>query len=238
MGRLFITGDKHGQIDSIVDFVQKAETTLDDVLVILGDAGINYYQNDRDMRIKKRLSKLPLTIVCIHGNHEIRPQNISSYHFQTMNNNILAGGFFVEDDYPNLLFAHRTVFWFYNKRCLVCDGAYSVDKHYRLESGYAWWPDEQMTEQDKSFIRSILSLDNNFDFVFSHAAPYSQEPRHLFLGMVDQATVDINTPLFLDEVYDSINREYLTQWYFGHYHSDEKLPDKFTILFNSFVQVV
>lgn len=55
----------------------------------------------KDKRQKRELSKLPITIFGIHGNHEQRPQN-----FPTYIEKICRGGFvYVEPEYPNLLFA-------------------------------------------------------------------------------------------------------------------------------------
>ena len=41
--RLFITGDRHGRFDDLEYFCQANDTTEDDALIILGDAGILYY---------------------------------------------------------------------------------------------------------------------------------------------------------------------------------------------------
>lgn len=40
--RLFITGDRHGCFDDLEYFCQANNTTEDDALIILGDAGILY----------------------------------------------------------------------------------------------------------------------------------------------------------------------------------------------------
>ena len=234
--RIFITGDKHGNFELVEDFVKTYKTTLEDYLIVLGDGGVNYLGYE-DYFLKEKLSNLPITFVFIHGNHEIRPQNIPSYELKIFSNDNIAGGFYQEPRYPNLLFARRGPFWIRDKRFLVCDGAYSIDKDYRTLMGWPWWVDEQMNGDDKDFIRSTISMSPQFDFILSHAAPLSHEPRHLFLTGFD-FPVDNSTPIFLDEVYDSIDKEYLTQWFFGHYHGDEKLPDKFTILYNTFEQVV
>lgn len=53
----YITGDKHGNYFNLdfdlVSFCNKLNTTKDDVLIILGDAGINYYVNPSDEKGKK-----------------------------------------------------------------------------------------------------------------------------------------------------------------------------------------
>ena len=76
---IYITGDTHGDFMRIKRFCKIYETSVDDIIIILGDAGINYYGGKRDRDLKKILSELPITIFSIHGNHEIRPSNIKSY---------------------------------------------------------------------------------------------------------------------------------------------------------------
>jgi len=39
-------------------------------MIILGDAGINYYLYERDYELKEQLAQLPITLFCVHGNHE------------------------------------------------------------------------------------------------------------------------------------------------------------------------
>ena len=70
---IYITGDTHGQFARIQGFAKQIDTTKDDVMVILGDVGLNYYLNDRDVVRKKELSDIPINFFCIHGNHEERP---------------------------------------------------------------------------------------------------------------------------------------------------------------------
>ena len=97
----YITGDTHGEFSRVERFCENVNPTTEDVLIILGDAGINYYGGRRDMNAKRRLAQLPLTLFSIHGNHERRPSTIPSYHTERWND----GEVYVEDEYPNLLFA-------------------------------------------------------------------------------------------------------------------------------------
>lgn len=76
----YITGDTHGEFSRIEQFCERIKPTMDDTMIILGDAGINYYGGWRDIHKKQRLAKLPITLFCIHGNHEIRPGTLPCYH--------------------------------------------------------------------------------------------------------------------------------------------------------------
>lgn len=99
--RVFITGDTHGNFQRIIDFCEREETSKEDLMVILGDAGINYYLSKRDQTLKKSLSELPITLFCIHGNHEERPYLIPSYQEISF----CGAMVYQEPAYPNLLFA-------------------------------------------------------------------------------------------------------------------------------------
>ena len=55
---IYLTGDTHGNFDRIRRFCELNNTTKDDVLIILGDAGINYYLNKRDYKLKQELQNL------------------------------------------------------------------------------------------------------------------------------------------------------------------------------------
>lgn len=59
---IYITGDTHGDFRNVARFCEKMQTSKDDVLIILGDAGINYYGPEQDERKKKYLESLPITI--------------------------------------------------------------------------------------------------------------------------------------------------------------------------------
>lgn len=52
---IYITGDTHGKFRNVARFCEKMQTCKDDVLIILGDAGINYYGPEQDKRKKKYL---------------------------------------------------------------------------------------------------------------------------------------------------------------------------------------
>ena len=54
-----ITGDKHGDFRRVDALCSSASTTKDDLLIILGDAGINFYGGKREVQFKHMLAKLP-----------------------------------------------------------------------------------------------------------------------------------------------------------------------------------
>lgn len=223
---IYITGDKHGDYTSIFNFCDKYKTNINDIMIVLGDAGINYYLDDRDYILKNSLLKLPITLFCIHGNHEERPENINTYKTKTFNGGII----YYEEDYPNILFAKDgEIYSFNGLSTLVIGGAYSVDKEYRLLNGYNWYPSEQPSTETKEHIKNVLKNNNyNIDIILSHTYPLKYEPVEVFLSSINQDKVDKSTEVFLDEIENTTNYKI---WYCGHFHTDKKI-DKMRFMMN------
>ena len=165
---VYYTGDIHGSKFEIVCLCKKLKLTADDIIVILGDVGANYYEDVRDAELKLAFSRLKLTIFCIHGNHEIRPANIPTYLTKRWNGETV----WYEEQYPNILFAKDgEMFTMDGLRHLVIGGAYSVDKYYRTGRNYGWWPDEQPSEEIKAYVEQ-QAKGQHFDVILSHTCPF------------------------------------------------------------------
>lgn len=234
---VYITGDTHGDFRRIKRFCDKMQTTKDDVMIILGDSGINYYTDLRALRYKEAASRLPITLFCIHGNHEERASNIKGYKPETF----WGGNVLIEESYPNLKFAQDGEIYVIEnnlgevKRALVIGGAYSVDKYYRLEMGANWYPSEQPSDEIKSHVEQVIKRNkNNIDIVLAHTCPYRYIPREWFISGLDQSTVDNSTEIWLDTVYNSIGQ--LENWYCGHFHGN-KVIDNIYFLFDEIREV-
>lgn len=215
------TGDTHGKIQKITNAIRNGFVTADDTIVILGDAGFNYYGNDSgDKRTKSRLNKEGVTVFCIHGNHEMRPETIPTYITKIWN----GGTVYYEEKYPNILFAKDgEIFDLDGRKTIVVGGAYSVDKFYRLRNGYRWFPDEQPSEETKARVEAVLEGCNwEIDQVLTHTCPSKYIPAEAFLSCVDQSTVDNSTEEWLDTIEKRLK---YGRWLCGHWHIDKKIDD-------------
>lgn len=221
---IYITGDTHGEFNRIEEFCFKFNTTKDDILIILGDAGINYF-GEEDKRIKVYLQKLPITFLCVHGNHEERPENIESYQEKEL----FSGKVYVEEEYPNLLFFKDSeIYNILGKKVLVIGGAFSINKDLMIKAGYKWFEDEQPSDFIKEKVLSNIEKNNNqVDIILSHTCPYKYLPHEMFHIGVDQDTVDQSLEHFFDNIEDNINYQ---KWYCGHFHTD-KIIDKMVFMF-------
>lgn len=224
---IFVTGDTHGDFFRIFEFCKRMETTTDDVMIILGDAGVNYYGGKRDIKTKELISNIPITLFCIHGNHERRPSTIKTYKEEKF----FGAPVYVEPEYPNIKFAiDGELYWINGMSTLVIGGAYSVDKFYRLARGWNWFPDEQPDDKIKENVDLTLNLMGwNVDCVLSHTTPLKYEPVEEFIVGLDQSTVDTSTEVWLDKIEDKLNYK---KWYAGHFHCDKWKGDKLRIMFN------
>ena len=210
----YITGDTHGNFSRIAAFCRERHTTKEDVLIILGDVGLNYFLDERDKRLKEKVAALDITLFCIHGNHEARPWEAEGYEEKLW----MGARVYAEPDYPNLLFAKDgEIYTMRGKRVLAIGGAYSVDKEYRLSYGYRWFESEQPSEEIKAYTeRQLKAADWRVDYVLSHTVPLDFEPVWSFLPGLDQSKVDKSTEQWLQTLHDRLDiRE---GWYAGHYH--------------------
>lgn len=220
MARTYITGDVHRQFKRVQDFCSIRKTTREDVLIILGDAGINFYLDDRDQQLKEELSQYPITLFCLHGNHEERPYNIESYITKIWH----GGMVYYEEEYPNILFARDgEIYDFEGKKCIAIGGAYSIDKMYRLINNIPWFPDEQPSPNIKKYVEQKLENANwEVDYVLSHTIPKSHEPTWTFKMQIDEELLDKSTERWLDELEEKLSYK---RWFAGHYHVDILSPD-------------
>ncbi|MCL2604685.1 MAG: metallophosphoesterase [Defluviitaleaceae bacterium] len=228
---IYITGDTHRDFRRVEFLCREFTITADDVLVILGDAGINFFGDPQDASLKSELAQLPLTLLCIHGNHEMRPEKIKGYeearHF--------GGVVYRQALYPNLLFAKcGETYELAGKKCLVLGGAYSVDKFDRLKMNPpCWWEDEQPSDEIKKHAEAQLTEENwTVDYVFSHTCPLSDTPyEDLIFSPKSQMFIDKSTEEWLESIKNKLT---YTKWYCGHFHIN-KPRDKMQFLYKDII---
>lgn len=236
---IFALADIHGKWQPIRDFhlANKLKYKLDtkkNVMILLGDSGLNYFFNHRDEETKRKLCEFPFTYFVIKGNHEQRPSICmqkypDKWHIETFWGNTV----YVENDYPEIKYALDNVAIYSipcridlddegdlvikNLKTLVIPGAYSVDKHYRLANGWSWFEQEQLSEDEIAAGREIIQhAGADFDLVLSHTCPIIYEPTDLFLSFIDQSMVDKSMERFLGEIEYNIDYKL---WLWGHYHA-------------------
>ena len=237
--RIYVFGDLHGSYKPVRDFYNRYKDNPDfnfdgtDTIILLGDAGLNYYFNYRDDNFKNALCKYPFKYFVIRGNHEERPSICMEKEPEKWTMEEFWGNkVYVEKKYPKIKYALDKVTEYEivlnNKTyyTLVIPGAYSIDKEYRQMMKYSWFPQEQLSFTEK--LDGAFYLSNVYDLVLSHTAPLKYERVELFLPMLDQSKVDKSMEEYLDWIDDHI---YYNLWIWAHYHDykyyDPKKWDEF-----------
>lgn len=234
--RIFLRGDTHGDFSWLKDWCKNENTTEKDAIIILGDAGINFWlkRGSSDTSNKRKIAAQPITVLCIQGNHEKRPEPFMGY--ELVYKREIGGFVWVEEKYPNIWFLINGIYVINGKKFLIADGAYSIDKEYRLTRGVPWFKDEQMSDEDMEKLFKICEHEKYFHYVLSHTAPMNYEPTYLFLPFIDQSRVDKHTEWILQQIYDKID---FGHWYFAHYHDTNlNYQPKMSLLYKEIIQIM
>lgn len=226
----FLLGDIHGDITPIKNFYENNKTRLNldittNYMILLGDVGANFaLQGNCDSSFKNKLSNYPFTYICLRGNHEARVTNVMKDNPESWDTKKKYGGkIFVEKQYTNIeyLMDSMAVYEFSVYKTLCIPGAYSIDKWYRINHGWPWFEDEQLSEEEMNKGKLLIKKEKTFDLVISHTCPLLYEPTDLFIRGVDQSQVDKTMERYLGELESNLNYK---RWAFGHYHADRLYP--------------
>lgn len=229
---IYMTADIHGDFRPIRDFIKKINNikkpTKNDIIILLGDSGLQFFFNYRDEKLKQKLNSYEITLFLIRGNHEERPsicmnKNPNAWHMEEFWGNQV----YVENDYPYIKYALDIPAKYEIPtaqgnfiKTLVLPGAYSVDKYVRLVNNWSWFPQEQCNEEEMA-AGIALAQSDSYDLVLSHTCPVIYEPTDLFLSVVDQSLVDKTTERWLGEIEHNLD---YNLWCFGHYHANRIYP--------------
>ena len=227
-----LTGDTHRDFLRIKEFNEKFDLTTEDLIIILGDASINYFDDSRDMSYKYSIDhNIPARLLCIHGNHEIRPEKLPLYREMEWQGGIV----YVEHEFLKLRFAKcGEIYEIEGKKCIAIGGAYSIDKDIRIAEDWGWWEDEQPSDEIKNRVEEKLDTVNwRVDIVLSHTAPFKYEPREVFMKGFPQHEVDKSTEHWLDSIEDRLDYD---RWYCGHYHTNKSI-DKMRFLYDTYLNL-
>lgn len=245
---IYLQGDLHGDLDNIKDCLAQIENPKEeDIIIVCGDASLEYGKYNMGS-CKKIMSKFPGTWLILRGNHDCRywrkhtiniPDGLApaaGWDFSEKFGEITL----YQKKYPNIHYIDDCggIYDINGYNCLFFPGAYSVDRAYRLTNDLPYEFEEQLTLTEfQDLNKQIMLNKENIDFIFSHTAPLSCEEliKYLFIANINQATVDKTTEKYLDIVVNEIPN--FKHFFFGHYHDDKELNDKYTILYKKVVRL-
>ena len=214
-----ITGDMHGQQARLLQLMRDYEWGTDDYLIIAGDFGFLFCGDAAEQEFLDHLGKeFPATIAFVDGNHEsfdlIFSYPIEEWHggkIHRIRRNIIH-------------FIRGQVFVIEGKKLFAMGGAYSTDR-YRRQQNVSYWEEELPENADYiDAVKNLYKHGYDVDIVVTHTAPagiirrMGEHPHH----------GDAELTGFLDWLaWDKLNFRY---WYFGHWHRDKEIDERFTAL--------
>lgn len=221
----FLKGDIHGNLFEVIDFINRFNLGKNDNIIILGDCGIAWRKDKKDLDQNIKLWNEcgnGVKLYFIDGNHE----NFNILNSLPIENNMGK----IADNIYHL--RRGQVYEFENKKILVCGGADSIDKYRRVEN-FTWWKEETISQE---------TIDNipagHYDYVLTHCCPRSIfDNNRVYLStlqFLDENKINHNSEDMLEKLMNKITFDH---FYFGHYHVDRVLNDKFRCLFNDFIEM-
>ncbi|MFG6350196.1 MAG: metallophosphatase family protein [Oscillospiraceae bacterium] len=246
---VFITGDVHGDFSRFKKevFYEQAGLTKDDYVIICGDFGGVWDGSPRERHWLDWLEARPFTTLFVSGNHE--------------NFDMLAAlpkeewhGGEIQRVRPSVILLMRgQVYDIGGKKFFTMGGASSHDisggilepddpefrkKRKRLEAGgalyrvnhHSWWAAELPSEAEYQTARANLEKHGwAVDYIVTHCCPTSVQDE--LSGGAFQAD---HLTDFLDEVAQRCQFRY---WFFGHYHDNGVVREKYVLLYEQIVEL-
>lgn len=248
---IYLTGDMHGNFERILKkqrqklpFVLK-ET---DYVIVCGDFALLWAKKDKELAYNlELLSRLPFTLLWVDGNHE-GFNLLEEYPVEIWNGGKVHH--IIKDKLIHLM--RGQVFNLEGKMFFTFGGASSHDvsggildksnpaypmlRHEALKNGKPfrirnidWWEQELPTEEELEESRTnLLKVGYQVDYVISHCACTK-----IHKGIKAYYKADILTEYF-EELEEKLK---YTHWYFGHYHEDEQIDERHTVLYNQIIPI-
>ena len=221
----FLKGDIHGNLFEIIDFINRFNLGKNDNIIILGDCGIAWRKDKKDLAQNIKLWNEcgnGVKLYFIDGNHE----NFNILNSLPIENNMGK----IADNIYHL--RRGQVYEFENKKILVCGGADSIDKYRRIEN-FTWWKEEAISQETIDDIPA-----GHYDYVLTHCCPRSIfEKNRIYLStlqFLDENKINHSSEDMLEQLKNKIIFDH---WFFAHYHINRNLDEKFTCLFEDFREV-
>lgn len=227
---IYVTGDCHAQFHKFntTCFPEQKDMTKDDVMIVCGDFGGIWHQNENNKTEKwwlNWLNDLPFTVCFVDGNHE---------NFDRLNQFPIVEHFGnpVHEIKPSVLHLMRGYCYnIQNKKIFTFGGAHSHDiddgileledsriktwekddsKFFRVNH-LSWWTEESPSEEERQRgLQTLKNLNHEVDFIITHMPPSEA------MLQLNCTTDDISN--YLQHI---ANTTKYTKWFCGHMHDNK-----------------
>lgn len=250
---IYITGDCHANFRkfNIDYFPEQASMTEDDVVIVCGDFGI-WHNDVYEQAQLDLLEKKNFTIVFVDGNHE----NFDRLYSREFPVEYFCGGY-AHKIRKNVWHLMRGYVFNFGKTTFFCFGGASshdiqdgildradfdsddefLDTIYEWRkqnrmfriNHISWWKEELPSEEEmERGLKSLKEHDNKVDFIITHCCPRE-------IAKLMRFYEGDNITRYFDHIMNTVD---FGHWYFGHYHKDANIYDKFTCLYHKIERIV
>ena len=223
---IYVTGDTHRtDLDRFVHFCREHPgLSKRDYMIVTGDFGGVFFRETLEEDLQ-HFSDLPFTVLFVDGNHE-NFDLLNSYPVE------LWKGGKIHRVRPDVIHLMRgQVFELEGKTFFTFGGATSVDRARRVE-GETWWRQESPTfEELDEGLYHLGRHQNRVDYVITHSCGETAYAYLLSRRLVGGKGLFSENHL-LSNFED---RAAFRHWYFGHFHVDAVLSDRYTALLHEIV---
>lgn len=254
---IFVTGDCHADFHkfSTDAFPEQAEMTKDDIVIILGDFG-GIWNKDGESNGErywlKWLNEKSFTTVFVDGNHENFDRLNSEYEVVDFHG---GKAHKIRDSIYHLM--RGEIFNFEGKSFFAFGGASSHDiddgilswedfdteeefkqtyklwvkqnKMFRVNH-LSWWTEELPSDEEiQNAENNLKKVDYKVDYVLSHCTPQSVVA-YMYMGTSESDKLT----LWFEDLQGRLD---FKKWFFGHYHEDRKILDKYILLYDQIVRI-
>ena len=243
----YITGDAHSDFTRFTEenFPIQSEMIKNDYVIICGDFGGVWTFEEESAREKEALEWLnnkSFTILFVDGNHEnfTRLYNypVEEWHGGKVHK--------IRDSVLHLM--RGEIFDIDNKKFFTFGGAKSHDiqdgilnlgeeekiYNYRKRGAYfrirdfSWWDLELPTEEEmNNGIKNLEKVNYKVDYVISHCCPTNIQ------ALLGGGTY--KKDYFTDYLQKISEKLEFKKWYFGHYHNNRQVNDKYALLYEDII---
>lgn len=228
--KIKITGDTHGEQRRMLDYIDAHKRSPDfDMLLVCGDFGYIFRGDRGENSFLNYIEKeAGFDIVFVDGNHSNFPK-IYSYPIEKWNGGLVHT---IRKNIRHLM--RGQIYTIGSKTFFTFGGGYSIDKKWRLDyekthNKKIWWEEEFPTQEEIDFaFRNLEEHNWEVDYIITHSAPTNILPL-VSEFFISNAKADID---IVNSTLEKIRQKTtFDHWYFGHYHGNKEIDDKFTILY-------
>lgn len=213
---IYVTGDTHGDIIRFIENnMGDSSWTKDDFLIICGDFGFVFFDSEQEKQKLDYLESKPYTICFCDGNHENFPR-LFSYPQEKWN------GGNVHKLRKNVFHLMRgQIFLIDGKKLFTMGGAYSRDRYMRTLNETYWEEELPDDGEYREAVKNLEEHNNSVDVIITHTAP-----REIIYRMGRHPDEhDMELTGFLEWIMYEVKFDH---WYFGHWHTDKTIDEKYT----------